>query len=195
MSKAAATKQLILQKSFDLIYKNGYQATSIDEIIATTQLTKGAFYYHFKTKEDMGMALIDEIFYAGMLKWFVRPLESTEDVTETMYHILHGMLMTEPFFTVAFGCPVMNLIEEMCPVSAVFKKGLGQLIIRSRTAIESAFRAAQERGEIRADIDCSQVAAFLISGYSGARNLGKLFGKEAYIPFLGQIRSYLENLK
>ncbi len=48
MKKAEVTRLNILQKAFELIYVNGYQTTSIDQIIATTQVTKGAFFYHFK---------------------------------------------------------------------------------------------------------------------------------------------------
>jgi TetR/AcrR family transcriptional regulator, transcriptional repressor for nem operon len=61
MSKATATRLNLLQKAFELIYTKGYQTTSIDDILATTQVTKGAFYYHFKTKDDMGLAIIHEI--------------------------------------------------------------------------------------------------------------------------------------
>lgn len=68
MKKAEATRMAILEKAFDLIYKQGYQATSIDDIIATTRLTKGAFFYHFKNKDEMGIAVINEVMYNGMYK-------------------------------------------------------------------------------------------------------------------------------
>jgi TetR/AcrR family transcriptional repressor of nem operon len=68
MSKAANTRITILQKAFELIYSKGYQTTSIDDIIATTQVTKGAFYYHFKTKDEMGVAIIEEILKPTMLE-------------------------------------------------------------------------------------------------------------------------------
>ena len=61
MKKAEITRLNILQKAFDIIYANGYQTTSIDDIIATTKVTKGAFYYHFKSKDEMGLAIINEI--------------------------------------------------------------------------------------------------------------------------------------
>jgi AcrR family transcriptional regulator len=58
MKKSAATRLMILEKAFELIYAKGYQTTSIDDIIATTKVTKGAFYYHFKTKDEMGLLLL-----------------------------------------------------------------------------------------------------------------------------------------
>jgi TetR/AcrR family transcriptional regulator, transcriptional repressor for nem operon len=51
MKKSAITRQMLLQNAFQLIYVKGYQSTSIDDIIATTHVTKGAFFHHFQNKE------------------------------------------------------------------------------------------------------------------------------------------------
>ena len=61
MKKAEAKRLNILRKAFELVYVNGYLTTSINDIIATTKVTKGAFYYHFKTKDEMGLAIVNEI--------------------------------------------------------------------------------------------------------------------------------------
>jgi TetR/AcrR family transcriptional regulator, transcriptional repressor for nem operon len=67
MSQAQETRVMILRKAFELIYKRGYQATSIDNIVATTSVTKGAFFYHFPNKEKLGLALINEVMYPGLI--------------------------------------------------------------------------------------------------------------------------------
>ena len=51
--KAIRTKEKILNAAEKLFLLKGYEKVSIDEICASIQLTKGAFYYHFKTKEDI----------------------------------------------------------------------------------------------------------------------------------------------
>jgi TetR/AcrR family transcriptional repressor of nem operon len=71
MKKAESTRLNILQKAFELIYVNGYQTTSVDDIIATTKVTKGAFYYHFKTKDEMGIAIINEILKPTLSAGFI----------------------------------------------------------------------------------------------------------------------------
>ncbi|MCD8540676.1 MAG: TetR/AcrR family transcriptional regulator [Leadbetterella sp.] len=57
MKKAEVTRLTILQKAFELIYVKGYQASSVDDILATTQVTKGAFYYHSKIKMKWALPL------------------------------------------------------------------------------------------------------------------------------------------
>jgi len=54
------TKNKILSESKSLVFKNGFSGTSIDQILEKTGITKGAFFYHFKTKNALAKALIEE---------------------------------------------------------------------------------------------------------------------------------------
>jgi len=75
MKKSETTRKDILTKAFQLIYARGYQATSVDDILATTRVTKGAFYYHFKNKDEMATAIIEEIIKPTMISSFIEPLK------------------------------------------------------------------------------------------------------------------------
>jgi TetR/AcrR family transcriptional repressor of nem operon len=57
MAGKPSSKDLIIEKAFDLVMQNGYAATSIDMILDACNLTKGAFFYHFKSKAELGVAL------------------------------------------------------------------------------------------------------------------------------------------
>ena len=62
-AKAKATESArsrILRAAFEEIYRHGYQGTRVDAILAETGLTKGAFYHHFSSKQDLGYAVVDE---------------------------------------------------------------------------------------------------------------------------------------
>jgi len=43
------------------IYRSGFQSASLDTILASTGVTKGALYYHFKSKEGLGYAVVEEV--------------------------------------------------------------------------------------------------------------------------------------
>ncbi|KAA6439350.1 TetR/AcrR family transcriptional regulator [Dyadobacter flavalbus] len=194
MGKAADTRLIILQKAFELIYRNGYQATSIDVIIATTQVTKGAFYYHFKSKEEMGLAIIKEVMYPGMAAAMIDPLLDGKDVPDKIYRMMEGLLLDNPFFDVQYGCPAVNLIEEMSPLNLSFRNALTQLVVRWQHAIEHVLTLAQQSGKIRAELAPRQIALFVVTGYSGVRNMGKVFGRSCYHDFLAELKTYLQKL-
>lgn len=193
-AKAAATRLNILQKAFELIYKNGYRTTSVDEIIATTQVTKGAFFYHFKSKDEMGLAMINEVMSPGMQEALIGPLSNSEDAITEIYSMMHSLLMENPFFIVKYGCPAVNLMEEMASQSELFKSSLIKLNSQWHTAIAASLEKGKTLGKIRKDVDAQQAAYFIMSGYGGVRNLGKIYGNEIYKDHLAQLKNYLLSL-
>jgi TetR/AcrR family transcriptional repressor of nem operon len=194
MSKAAATREMILQKSFELIYRKGFQATSIDEIIATTMVTKGAFFYHFKTKDQMGLEMITEILYPGMYEVMIKPLEADGNPIEQIYTVMETLLMNNDFFITEFGCPAINLIEEMAPVSDAFVKALQKLVAQWQDGIAASIIRAQAKKEISPNVSPQEVAMFVTTGYIGIRAMGKLQGKSCYKTFLKGFKTYLNHL-
>ncbi|GAB2684808.1 TetR/AcrR family transcriptional regulator [Mucilaginibacter koreensis] len=193
MSKASNTRLMILQKSFDLVYERGFQATSIDDIIATTQVTKGAFFYHFKNKEDMGLALIKEVMQPNMLPFMTASLQKTGNIRTDIYEMMKSLLHA-PFFKVAYGCPAMNMIEEMAPLNAAFQAALSKLVLQWQQALEQAIQEAQKQGQLNPNHNAKHIAMYISANYSGARNMGKVFGKSAYISFLKEFKKYTSQL-
>jgi len=196
MKKAEATRLEILQKAFELIYVNGYQTTSIDHIIATTQVTKGAFFYHFKTKDEMGLAIINEILKPTLTNSFIEPLQKEENPLDAIYNLMDNLLMKNEFLKVEYGCPAANLTQEMAPWNADFSKVLNELTKQWAQVMTTTIEKGQKNGFIRKDVNSKQVTLFVMSGYWGIRNFGKLENsKSVYLPYLVELKSYLNTLK
>ena len=71
--KAENTKNRIMETAEKIILQKGFAGTSIDEIIMNSHITKGGFFYHFKGKNELALALLqryldaDDIFFNGLL--------------------------------------------------------------------------------------------------------------------------------
>jgi len=196
MKKSQETRLHILQTAFNLIYGNGYQTTSVDEIIAKTNVTKGAFYYHFKTKDEMGLAILNELLKPHFSANFIEPLKQSGDALESIYNLIHHLLIDEPSMTLENGCPASNLTQEMAPWNRDFTITLNELSNRWEKAMIEAIGKSKEKGIIRADVNPKEVAVFVLSGYWGIRNLGKLeTSKAVYLVFLQGLKSYFNSLK
>lgn len=193
-SKAAATRLNILNKAFGLIYRNGYRTTSVDQIIATTQVTKGAFFHHFKNKDEMGIAMIDEVMYPEMIMAFTGTLKDADNPKDAIYQMMKELLIDNPFFDTRYGCPAINLVEELASYSTTFHTSLHKLTTEWKTALSECLDNGQTSGEIRSDVNTNDVAMFILSGYSGTRNLGKVHGNQCYTAYLSQLRLYLNQL-
>lgn len=193
-SKAAATRLNILQKAFNLVYQKGYRTTSVDEIIATTQVTKGAFFYHFKNKDEMGLAMINEVMYPGMINALTAPLSEAQNPVTEIYSMMQGLLLENTFFVVKYGCPAINLIEEMAGQDNDFAKALLNLSNKWKDAIINCIEKGKTNGKIKPETNAHNASLYIISSYGGIRNLGKIYGKECYNPFLQEFKNYLSTL-
>ena len=54
------TRERLLQAAFREVYSSGFQSAGLDTILASAGVTKGALYYHFKSKEALGYAIVEE---------------------------------------------------------------------------------------------------------------------------------------
>jgi TetR/AcrR family transcriptional repressor of nem operon len=195
MSKAAATRITILEKAFELTYKNGYQSTSIDVIIATTKVTKGAFFYHFKNKDEMGLAVINEVMLPIMQQELVEPLANSTDPAKDIYRLIKCLLLENSFLKPEYGCPAGNLTQEMSPVNKEFADALAQLTSDWQDAIVKSIANGKKAGMIKSSVNGKQVANFIMAGYWGVRNLGKLGNSpECYTSWLKELKNYLSGL-
>ncbi len=60
-ARAEATRRRILDVSVGLFKERGFSGTSLNQILRRANVTTGAFYYHFPSKDAVGFAIIDEV--------------------------------------------------------------------------------------------------------------------------------------
>lgn len=196
MKKSQETRLNILRKAFDLIYQKGYQTTSVDEIIATTQVTKGAFYYHFKTKDEMGLAILNELMIPTFKNNFIEPFKNEGNPLDIIYGLLYYLLIESEDLKVEYGCPASNFSQEMAPWNTDFTKALNTLSLDWEKTMIDAIENAQLDGTVRKDVNAKEIAVFVMSGYWGVRNLGKLENsKSVYLVYLKGLKNYFDSLK
>lgn len=162
---------IILQSAFLGVYRNGFRATSVNDILKKTSLTKGAFYHHFPDKIALGYAIVDEL-----LRWFVdqfwlEPLRKCDDPIARMKEMLMTYKVDEE--SVMLGCPVNNLAVEMAPVDEGFRARLNGVYDFWRDGIADALRRGVEAGVVSGEIDPVSAATFILASAAGARGLAK----------------------
>ncbi len=165
------TRQRLLEAASQEIYTSGFRGASLDTILDTAQVTKGAMYHHFESKEALGHAVIDEVIkVVGREKWQLR-LESYGDPITALIEAFQATSFLPQH--VSGGCALNNLAQEMSPVDESFRRHIAELFRDWEAAIAQALRRGQARGLVRADVDAEEVGTFIVAAYEGYVSLAK----------------------
>lgn len=88
-----ATRQAVLDSALRLFEKKGFHATSVQEIAAAAGVSKGAFYHHFDSKEDV-LRLIHDEFADEQLADTTRLLETVDSPTEQLRETIRASVVS-----------------------------------------------------------------------------------------------------
>ena len=169
---ATGSKDKILERARDLFYQRGYMATSVDEIIAEAKVSKSNFYYHFKSKEDLGIAVLEQ--RAEEFLSFRSDTLCNADLCprERLHKFLYTLAeLQETQWT--GGCPFGNLVAEMSEHSERFRCYLSSMFAGLNSVIEGTVDDAQRLCEFRRDIRADQVAGLIVQMIQGAQLMVK----------------------
>ncbi|HEX8987368.1 MAG TPA: TetR family transcriptional regulator C-terminal domain-containing protein [Rhodocyclaceae bacterium] len=188
------TRAKLLDAAFCEIHRHGFQAASIANILRDTGLTKGALYHHFPTKQELGLAVVDEVIGTRLDEWIFRPLRESKRPVATLLEIVE-MKAGADQEAVVLGCPLNNLMQEMSPLDQAFKERLSRVAVAWGNAVEDALRRGQAAGEIRADVDCRAAALFIVSAWEGCVGVAKsLQSRAGFAMCMRQLQGYIRSL-
>ncbi|NOT17569.1 MAG: TetR/AcrR family transcriptional regulator [Sulfuriferula sp.] len=188
------TRNKLLNAAFCEMHRQGYQGTSIADILQQTALTKGALYHHFPTKHALGLAVIDEVIAPFLSQKVIRPLYDSPTPITTLLDILSraGELGDEG---IMLGCPLNNLMQEMSPLDEQFRHQLNNVLEIWQLALHDALITGQQQKIIKPDIDIAAAALFIVSAWEGCYSIAK--NKQSPAAFkscMTQLKSYIHSL-
>ncbi len=157
--KKDATRQQILSAATQLFPAKGFENTSIDDIVEQANVVKGTFYYHFKSKDDLLLAL--------------RQSSLTTNAAHVAKLLAQGISPRIILFELLDERA--RWTEENADMARVlFMHRLSQLMVHDRledhfaegsfpALISEVVLAGQFQGELRADIDNKELSRIILS--------------------------------
>jgi TetR/AcrR family transcriptional repressor of nem operon len=167
------TRERLLQAAFRQVYRYGFQSAGIDTILAATNVTKGALYHHFDSKEALGLAIIEEIVATFPRDRWLLPLQRSKD--KDPVDALIGIVRAIPARPkdLRGGCPLVNLAQEMSQLDEQFRKRLERIFHAWQEGVALALRRGQYQGTVRRDLVPEETASFLIAMVDGYEVMAK----------------------
>lgn len=165
----SGSKRRIIDSAQELFHRQGFQQTSLDDITRQSGVTKSNLYYHFKSKEELGLETLRERishYEAEVLEPTLRNTSLTPAGRLSEFYKRVGNYHRSQ--TPPKGCPFGNLATEMCGTNDNFREVLSAFFEAWEAAIESCVREGIDNGEFRNDFSSRLIAQMILSHLEGA---------------------------
>jgi AcrR family transcriptional regulator len=189
MSSSAAntTRDQIIEAADRLFYRQGYEHTSFSDIADAVRISRGNFYYHFKTKDEILDAVIDArlAYTRAMLDQWERDGRTPADRIRSFIHIL----IANRADIKRFGCPVGTLTTELAKLDHASKAEANKLFTLFRTSLRRQFTLLGRK------TDADELAMHLLARSQGVATLAAAFHDEKFIrQEVRQMCAWLDNV-
>lgn len=166
-ARSEATRKRIINAAVDLFADEGYQATGLGDIIERAEMTKGALYYHFDSKEALATAIIGE--GAGTaLTAFRNIAEPSAPALENMIHgvfVVADLVRTDKM--VRTGAQLLRAFGKFNEATVLAQ---GNLLAEMVTQVSQAI----VEGDLRDGLDPDTVGEVIVSAMLGAELVSSL---------------------
>jgi TetR/AcrR family transcriptional regulator, transcriptional repressor for nem operon len=193
------TRERILDAAQRIVLERGFAATSVDAVLAQAPATKGAFFHHFPSKNDLGRALLERYAAADerMLEDFLAVAEAeSDDPAEQLVafvrqfeHAADELAPTQP------GCLFVSFIYESQLVGDGEDDLIAASILHWRTRLVEKLEAAARIHPPAIAVDLQSLADQVFTTFEGGFILARAMHDPTQLRAqLAHLRHYLELL-
>lgn len=164
--------EIALDAAMQLFWRDGYESTSLQNLLDTMEISKSTFYQAFKSKRalfEMALVHYRTILLNSMRSQFIQ----TESAKDFIENALLGVGNETVGADAQRGCLLMNTANEFAQNDAAIALVVSEGINQIKSTFEKAIRKAQKQGDISSDKNAKHVAAYLVSSMSGLKNMAK----------------------
>jgi TetR/AcrR family transcriptional regulator, transcriptional repressor for nem operon len=156
-----------------VFWAQGYEATSMTDLMQAMHLHKGSIYQAFGDKHQLFKAALTQYTQAGIsaMRTAVEGASSPfEAVREFMHMSIRQCVLSEG----ASGCFMMNSAVELGTADEEVRGMLESVMARVREMLTDLLRTGQEAGQFRSDMEPRSMAEFLMTVKAGILTSGKI---------------------
>ena len=167
------TREQIVEAADDLFYRQGYERTSFADIAAAVQISRGNFYYHFKTKDEILDAVI--VHRLAKTSAMLDRWEAEGEKPEDRIRRFIEMLIANRAKIMLYGCPVGSLCGELAKLDHSAQDQANKILALFRDWLARQFKLLG-RGK-----DADALALHLLVLAQGVAAVATAFRDETFI--------------
>lgn len=168
-----ATREDIVEAADGLFYRHGFDHTSFADIAEAVRISRGNFYYYFKTKDE----ILDAVIARRLTKTraMLDQWEMAGDTPAARLRSFIDMLIANRIDIKRYGCPVGTLCTELAKLGHAAKDDAKALFTLFRVWLHRQFELLGRKA------DADELAMHLLMRSQGVATLATAFHDEAFI--------------
>ncbi|HUR39059.1 MAG TPA: TetR/AcrR family transcriptional regulator [Planctomycetota bacterium] len=186
-------REKLLEAATAILGRNGYQATSVDEILESAGVAPSNFYYHFKSKEVLAIEVLEGYFEKSRQEMAPVFMNRSLTATQKLERLHEALLKKATKNSCCGGCPMGNLAQELSDSHPEFRVRLARHFEECIDAIAGVIQEGLKAGEFRDGVDPRSAAYLIFGSMQGLMLLAKSMKKIE--PMETGFRQTLELLK
>jgi TetR/AcrR family transcriptional repressor of nem operon len=167
------TRDQIVEAADRLFYRQGYEHTSFSDIADAVRISRGNFYYHFKTKDEILDAVIGARLANTRTMLERREIEG-KDPEDRIRRFIYILIANRADIK-RYGCPVGTLCGELAKLGHAAQAEANQLFTLFRAWLRRQFSL------LGREADADALAMHLLARSQGVATLANAFHDEKFI--------------
>lgn len=168
MSENTTTREKMIFEATKLFLSRGYGATSITDVVQECGVSKGAFYHHFKSKDDLFLQIIGTMF-EELESWMNKELMSKENFKDFLFSYFDYISFFKNMsLEMGITMNMYDLIFDAVKRFPDLKKQISESYKGFFSVITEKMKDAQLKGEVDETIDAENFAVaitVLVEGF------------------------------
>ncbi len=171
MTKGEETRRKIVAAAAPIFNQHGYEGSSLSALMEATGLKKGGIYRHFSSKEELAAEAFD---YTWGAAWKARMVHVDDQATGPgkLKQLIANFIDYRP--EIAGGCPVLNTAVDADNGNPVLRARVEKALRFWKARLQKIVKQAEERGELRPDVDPKAVATLIVATLEGALMISRI---------------------
>jgi TetR/AcrR family transcriptional repressor of nem operon len=172
-SSTPKARERILLAAMELFRKYGFHNTSLSQILEAASVTRGGFYFHFKSKEELGLAVLEltKNFWMENVIAIIAHEPDVRSRIRRMVEIMTQMNRGEIYH----GCALLAVLTaEMMETESEFTESLKSILSDWQKSIVDILEQGKAEGLFRKGVDSKALALTLIGCVQGTTMMGHL---------------------
>ncbi|MEP7057904.1 MAG: TetR/AcrR family transcriptional regulator [Caldimonas sp.] len=192
---ARNARDRILDGALTVIRSKGYSATTVDDLCAAAEVTKGAFFHHFASKEALAVAAADHWSALTSALFEAAPYHAAADARDRVLGYLDFRAAILQGTVAEYTCLVGTMVQEVHDSNPAIREACARSIVGHAATLEADIGAAIAASPRCAGIDAHQLALHTQAVLQGAFILAKATQDvAAAAASIGHLRAYFEFL-